>query len=231
MADRPRSSTVVGPGPQRAAPRRLDWAAKSRGTMLDAEKYSRFVSIMKRALPMAAVVLIAAVVAYALQPRQQDRVTMTFESMREVDNDLAMIKPRLIGDDSDGNPFVVTADRAVQVGRNSRRARLENVEADMTIAKKDWLNATAARGLFDMDSNMLTLDGGLSVFSDTGYELHTQSATVDLKKSIVRGRNTVSGQGPIGTMRADTFVLDRAGGTLVLNGHVHTTIDTNGSIK
>ena len=55
----------------------------------------RFVTIMKRALLLAALALIAAVIAYSLQPREQGRVAMTFEHLGRVANDLAMIKPRL----------------------------------------------------------------------------------------------------------------------------------------
>jgi lipopolysaccharide export system protein LptC len=184
---------------------------------------------MKRALPIAALVLLAAVAVYAFQPRQQDRVAMTFERVGEVANDLAMIKPRLSGKDAEGNPFVVTADRAIQQGRNSRKAKLVNVDADMTLDKQSWLNATAASGLFDADARTLELDGGISVYSDNGYELHTKSAHFDLKKGLVHGEHKVTGQGPMGTMSADTFQVEKATRQIRLNGNVHTTIDTGGS--
>jgi lipopolysaccharide export system protein LptC len=203
--------------------RRRDWSARPRGTMLDAERYTRFVTLMKRALPIAALVLLAAVAVYVFQPRQQDRMAMTFERVGEVANDLAMVKPRLSGSDAKGNPFVVTADRAVQDRRNSRRARLENVDADMTLDKERWLNATAANGLFDADARTLVLDGGISVFSDNGYELHTKSAHFDLKKGFVHGEQRVTGQGPLGTMSADKFEVDKATQQIRLRGNVHTT--------
>lgn len=204
-------------------PRRRDWSARPRGTMLDAERYTRFVTLMKRALPIAALVLLAAVAVYAFQPRQQDRMAMTFERVGEVANDLAMVKPRLSGTDAKGNPFVITADRAVQEGRSSRRARLENVDADLTLDKERWLNATAANGLFDADARTLMLDGGISVFSDNGYELHTKSAHFDLKKGFVHGEQSVTGQGPLGTMSADTFEVDKATQQIRLKGNVHTS--------
>lgn len=203
--------------------RRRDWSARPRGTILDAERYTRFVTLMKRALPIAALVLLAAVAVYVFQPRQQDRMAMTFERVGEVANDLAMVKPRLSGSDAKGNPFVITADRAVQESRNSRRARLENVDADMTLDKERWLNATAAKGLFDADARTLVLDGGISVFSDNGYELHTKSAHFDLKKGFVRGEQKVSGQGPLGTISADQFEVDKATQQIRLKGNVHTT--------
>ena len=43
--------------------------------------------------------------------------------MGQLDNDLAMIKPRLTGADSKGNPFVITADAAIQDGAQSHAAR------------------------------------------------------------------------------------------------------------
>ncbi len=93
----------------------------------------------------------------------------------------------------------VTADRAVQDSRNSRRARLENVDADMTLDKERWLNATAASGLFDADARTLVLDG------------------------FVHGEQRVTGQGPLGTMSADKFEVDKATQQIRLKGNVHTT--------
>ncbi|HVP85727.1 MAG TPA: LPS export ABC transporter periplasmic protein LptC [Rhizomicrobium sp.] len=208
--------------------KRRDWAARPRGTMLDAERYTRFVTLMKRALPIGALVLLAAVAIYAFQPRQQDRVAMTFERVNEVANDLAMIKPRLSGSDAKGNPFVVTADRAIQQGRSSRKARLVNVDADMTLDNNRWLNATAVNGLFDADAKTLVLDGGISVFSDNGYELHTKSARFDLKKGFIHGEQAVTGQGPLGTVKADRFEVDKVTQQIRLYGNVHTTIQKAG---
>ncbi len=67
-------------------------------------------------------------------------------------NDLAMIKPRLTGTDAKGNPFVITADAAVQDAKNPKRATLQKVEADLTLDKDGWINADAAAGVVDMNS-------------------------------------------------------------------------------
>ncbi len=179
---------------------------------------------MKRALLLAALALIAAVVAYSLQPREQNRVSMTFERMGKVANDLAMIKPRLRGTDASGNPFVVTADEAVQTGQNAHRARLTNVQADVTLKNNTWLSASAQSGLLDADAKTLKLSGAIAIYSDSGYELHTDSARVDLGKGIMRGDNAVTGHGPLGTLRADRFTVDRNTKQVRLMGHVKMEI-------
>ena len=200
-----------------------DWTARTRDTALSALRYSRFVTVMKRVLPVAVGVLILAIVAYSLVPRQSDRAfTMTSEGT--LSNDLAMIKPRLTGADRKGNPFVITADMAIQDGANVRRATLKNVQADVTLDDNRWLNATAVKGYVDMDKGTLALSGGIAVFSDDGYEIHTARADVDLRQGTMHGPSGVTGHGPSGTLSADTFELDRKTQQLVLNGNVHMTL-------
>jgi lipopolysaccharide export system protein LptC len=196
------------------------WVTPTARTPADPQRYTRFVTIMKRALLLAAAALIVAVIAYSLQPREQNPVAMTFERMNNVANDLAMIKPRLRGTDASGNPFVVTADEAVQVGRSAHRARLKNVQADVTLKNDTWLTANAKSGLLDADARTLELTGAISVYSDSGYEIHTTRAHVDLAKGTMEGNDSVTGQGPLGTLRADRFSVDRNLQIVKLMGHV-----------
>jgi len=210
----------LAPLPKRVGRTGREWAPRVRGTALDALRYTRFVAIMKRALPIVAGMLVAAVLAYSFIPRNPSGVTVTMERMGKVDNDLAMIKPRLTGSDAKGNPFVITADVAVQDRRNTRRARLKNVQADMTTDQQRWISATAATGLFDMNASTLALAGGISVYSDSGYEMHTATGNIDIKRGIFHGPGEVHGQGPLGTFRADRFQIDRATRQMMLIGNV-----------
>jgi lipopolysaccharide export system protein LptC len=219
------NEAVVQPISSSPEPPRRDWTARTRDTALDALRYSRFVAVMKRALPISAAALIAAVIAYSLIPRQSDKLSLAYERTGRIDNDLAMLKPRLSGADQKGNPFVITADAAIQDGANVRRATLKNVQADLTLDQDRWLNATAARGFVDMDKGSLALTGGISVYSDDGYELHTARADFDLKKGRFHGPVEVTGQGPSGTLRADTFDVDRITNQIILQGHVFMTIN------
>jgi len=212
--------------PLKPARQRRDWTARARGTALDALRYSQFVALMKRALPLAAAVVLAAVLVYSFLPRPTDRITLTAQRMGTIDNDLAMIKPKLTGADNDGNPFVITADVAVQDPKNVHRARMQKIEADMSMKDGRWLNATAQRGVVDMDSGMLKLDGGIAMYSDEGYELHTARLDAEMRKGLFHGPGTVTGHGPFGALRADRFEYDRSRAALQLIGNVHTSFST-----
>lgn len=208
-----------------AAPQRprYDWSARARSTVLDAKRYTLFVTRMKRALSISAAAVIFAVLAFFVVQRAPRDFGLTYERMGTIDNDLAMINPRLTGADAQGNPFVITAKEAVQDAKNPKRATLRTIEADMN-TPRGWVNAKAGSGVVDMTAQTMELAGGLSLFTDTGYELHTAAASVDLKGGIVRGSQPVNGQGPMGTMRADTFHYDRNAGLMTMAGRVVMTM-------
>ena len=129
--------------PVKPARAQRDWTARTRGTVIDAIRYSQFVSLMKRALPIAAAAILVVILIYALLPRASERVTLTAERTGLLKNDLTMIKPRLTGVDDDGNPFVITAEAAVQDPKHLHHARMKKIEADMTLDNGGWLNANA----------------------------------------------------------------------------------------
>lgn len=206
------------------AGRRRDWSARARSSASDALRYTQFVGVMKRALPTAAFAIIAAVMASFLVARQPAKLSMTYARLEAIKNDLTMIKPHLSGTDAKGHPFVITAETAIQDIKNPKRARLRKVEADLSLDGDGWMNANAASGEVDMKAGKLALDGGIDVYSDSGYSFHTASASLDLGKWIITGNSIVRGQGPMGTMRADRFHYDRGAHQLTLDGDVHMII-------
>jgi lipopolysaccharide export system protein LptC len=201
-----------------------DWSARVRTTAMEALRYSRFVHLMKRLLSLGAFLIIAAVLAFFFVQRLPRQLQMSYERLGHVENDLAMMKPRLTGADSKGNPYVITADIAVQDAHNNKKASLKNLEADLALDSKNWLNARARTGMVDMTSGQLELRDGIDVFTATGYELHSKSASANLKQNVIHGHEPVTGQGPNGTLRADEFHADRATDILTLSGHVQMTL-------
>lgn len=201
-----------------------DWSARTRGTILQSQQYTRFVALMKRVLPIGASVIIVAVLVFAFLPRGSDKITMVYQRMGRLANDLSMMQPRLSGTDAKGHPYVVTAGHAVQDPKHPHRVRLFDMEADITMDKNQWLNATAGKGAFDMDSGALELSGGISIYSDSGFELHTSHGRGNVNQGQFYGPDTVTGQGPLGTFRADTMRIDNNAQKIFLNGNVHMTM-------
>lgn len=198
--------------------------AQPRETLYQARRYSTFVRFMKRILPLAALVLAVAILAYAVQPRDGGQVAMTFERMGIIENDLAMINPRLTGTDENGLPFVVTASSAIQLGPSVERVRLENVNADLVLEDGTELNVIAAEGVIDNQTQTLDFFGGIRLTTGDGYTAETDSARADLQQGILRGESPVSAAGDIGTLTAQGFTFERGTGMLHFTGDVRMMI-------
>ena len=204
--------------------RALQFRISPRETLDKIRRYSIFVAVMKGALPAAALGLGIAVLVYALQPREANRMALTFERMGTVENDLAMVMPRLTGIDNDGFPFVVTAATAVQESRGSDTVRLEDVIADITL-KEGKLHVEAARGVVDTRQHLLDVSGGIRLTSEDGYDARTPAAKADLKAGTVRGENGIEATGTFGRITADRFTMNRATRQLRFTGNVRMMLN------
>lgn len=196
-----------------------------RETLVKAHRYSAFVRVMKRALPLAALALGLAVLGYALQPRETGRVTMTFERLGTIENDLAMVNPRLTGTNDEGLPFVVTAASAVQEGKGAQRVRLEDVNAELTLADGGMLRVRASKGVVDTASRQLEVSGGITFASADGLTAETQSAFADLNTGIVSGTSRITATSKFGRITADRFTFNKDSRLLRFEGQVSTVLN------
>jgi lipopolysaccharide export system protein LptC len=224
-SDPPRA--IAEPLPALAMSRlRPDWAARARADVRQTERYTRFVVFAKRALLGAAAILLAAVLVYTLQPRQQsnERLQITFKDIQILGNDLTMTHPRLAGVDEEGDPYIVTAEEAIQDRLNAKRARLKIVQADVTLKSGKWMTGTAPAGFLDAAKKLLTMTGAVAIYSDNGGEAHTSTTDIDMDTGMITGNHPINGQGPLGTFRADRFKIDRSKKIVYLFSNVKMTI-------
>ena len=204
--------------------RTLQWRISPRATLRKIRRYSFFVMFMKGALPIAALGLGIAVLVYIFQARDADQMKLIFEKMGKVENDLAMVNPRLTGTDDDGYPFIVTAATAVQEGRGSDRVRLEEVTADISL-KETTLHVTAARGVVDTKLHLLDVSGGIRLTSDDGYDARTASASADLKAGTVHGESGIEAKSKLGSISAQRFAMNRNTRQLRFSGNVRMVLN------
>lgn len=193
-------------------------------TLRHAETYSRFVRTLKVLLPVSAFAVIAAMMLFAVIYKPDDSLTVSFSSIERIDNDLRMVNPRFSGVDDERRPFLVTAEAAIQDPENQRSMTLESLQADMTLSETTWVSVNADHGFLDMDAETLTLEGGIDVFSDTGYEFHMEHAVISFEDHSVLSETAVEGQGPLGTLRADRFMAEDQGQNLRFEGNVRMRI-------
>lgn len=191
--------------------RALDPAALARRRLV--------VTIAKRLLPLAAFAALALVVLWPQIAGMEEQVRVAYRkpSITVPTGAASVVEPRFQGTDERGRPYTLSADTAVQ-DAGSESVRLAKPRGDVTLEAGAWVILQAEAGLFHRDTRMLDLTGDVAVFHDSGYEVRTDAAEVDLRAGTAKGDQPVSAQGPAGTLDAVGFSLIDRGDVVVFTG-------------
>ena len=178
--------------------------------------YSRFANYMRIALPLVAVAIVILVVAWPQIMEKPKKFSLSVSNATTTEaGTQQIVNARFTGTDSANRPYSVTADTASQVKNEPDMIDLAFPKADITLQNGAWLALSAETGLFNRKLQVLNLRGGVTLFHDMGYELRTPSADISMEQGMASGDQTVTGQGPIGTIQSAGFrILDN--GTRVL---------------
>ena len=192
--------------------------------MRNAVNYSRFVRTMKFVLPLTAFAIVAATLLFVMLYDADDSLTLSFTAVQAVDDDLRMVNPRFSGVDESRRPFLVTAASATQDVRDPRTINLESLQADLTLTNNGWVSMSADTGVLDTEAETIHLSGSISLYSDSGYEFHTNDAFVRLEDQQMVTNAPVRGQGPLGLITADRLTATDAGDRIRFEGNVRMRI-------
>jgi lipopolysaccharide export system protein LptC len=188
-------------------------------------RYSRFVAVMKLALPAAAVALLLLV---AVWPRIQSAIERLHKLPR-IDlsqaRDLRMVNLHYSGRDRHDRPFTVIADAARQRPEVDDLVELEGPKADMTTDNDTWLALTAYSGLYRPQSQLLDLFGDVELFQDKGNEFKTDSAHIDMANGSAEGNDPIEGHGGFGTIEAEGFRIKDRGDIITFTGKARLVLE------
>ncbi len=190
-----------------------------------AVRYSRFVRLMKLLLPVVAFAIAAALAVFSVMHRSDDGWTITFTEIPSLDDDRLTLHPTFSGSSTDGRRYRIEAESAEVASVNARDVKLHSLIAEMSLPDHSSFKLSAPQGLLDLENEKITLSGEVSFESDSGYSLSTQEVLIDVDAQEVFGRHAVRGEGPAGTVRADSFVVKNEDQTVRFEGNVVMTID------
>ncbi len=209
------------------AERETIWQPRDSSATESVAQYSKFVSIMKIGLPVAAGFLLLLVVILP-QFRQDDerfRIGMNLVKGSETDS-LSMTNARYFGADDKGQPYSVTAGGVRQRTSEDKSIDLVTPKAQISLNNGTVMLAGASAGIYDRDNQKLDLTGDVTVSQQEGNKLTTSAAVIMLKDGTATGRAPVDAEGSFGTMHANGgFDLSERGRVVLFHGPGRMTLN------
>lgn len=226
------ASAAAGPGGVGVAAqaRRMLVPSRARRVPTSGELARRriLIAIAKRALPLAAIGLLATIALWPEFDRAEDRGRLAFRRITQARPDaVRVVEPRYQGVDGENRPYTVTADVATQLG-DTEDVQLDSPRADILLADGTWVLLQAQEGLYAREENHLDLAGRVTVFRDDGTQVVTDRAAVDLSDSSAEGDAPVAAQGPFGTLTAEGFRLREQGQVVIFTGNSRVVLEGDG---
>ena len=187
---------------------------KERGAVFydKAARHSRHVRLLKFGLPALALLSVSGFfVVMALNRGGGDGLpALTLSSINLDTREITMDKPHISGFEGTKQAYEVNAAKAVQALGNPKVVDLETIDARFAVADDVRAHLLAKTGVYDANTQKLTLDGGIDITTTNGYTGRLEHADIDIEKGTVFSDTGVDLGGKEGRITADSIeVLDR----------------------
>lgn len=159
--------------------------------------YSRFVRIMRLALPLAAIAVVS--VLFIVTGGENTAIVPVAQTQEMPDKKIAkneLLNPEFESRDKKNQPYKITAARAVQGEANKDLIMLERPVGVMTMQNGVQVKMHSNTGAYRQDTERFFLEGGVFLEHAEGYTISSEEAHVDLKQNFAWSEMAVHGTGP-----------------------------------
>ena len=122
-----------------------------------------------------------------------------------------MEQPRLSGFTRDARPYDLSASSAAQDVRRPELIELTALRAKIQMHDRTQVELSAATGLFDTKSEVLTLEKDILVNSSSGYEGRLSKAVVNTRTGNIVSEQPVALKMLNGTINANAMQIEQSG--------------------
>jgi lipopolysaccharide export system protein LptC len=190
-----------------------------------AKRRSARVRLLRLAILIGGLGTVAAMLVVAFfNPFATKLGSLGFAALSLEGTKIVMDRPKLAGFRSDGQPYVLTAERALQDIKQPTMVQLQKVDGEIGMAGGEATHLVADAGVYDSAAEHMELSDNIRI-KNGRFTVLLRSARFDFKSGVYGSDDRVEVQGGDGT----TIFADRAsalnhGQELTFEGHVRTNI-------
>jgi lipopolysaccharide export system protein LptC len=150
--------------------------------------------------------------------------SLNFSALSLDGTKIAMARPKLAGFRADGQPFSMTAEKALQDIKNPTVVELQKVTGEIGMSDGEMTHVTADAGVYDSGGQHMQLSNNVQIGSKR-FQVRLQKADIDFKTGVYQSDEPVEvhvGEGT--TIFGDRATARNNGQEFTFEGHVRTRI-------
>jgi lipopolysaccharide export system protein LptC len=152
--------------------------------------------------------------------------SLSFSAISIDGTKIEMARPKLAGFRSDGQPYSLTAEKALQDVKQPTVVELQKVSGEIGATAGETTHLTADTGLYDSVAEHMKLSSNVRIGS-ARFEVRLRSADIDFKTGVYQSDEPVEVHVGAGTtITGDRATARHNGQELIFEGRVRTTINS-----
>ncbi len=187
-------------------------------------RHSKQVVILRKVLPVLAVVVLAGYFLSSSMSITVGDLTASISGVQVTDGALRMTNPKLQGADKKNGAYIIAAEYADQDLKNPNIIRLHAIKADLSNPSGASSRMEAVRGVFDSKANRLVMQDKITVATSSGVTGELTHASLDTNSQTLRSHQRVHFELTNGTVKANALTFHSGEHTLIFRGKVRVHI-------
>jgi lipopolysaccharide export system protein LptC len=179
--------------------------------------HDKIVRFAKIGLPAAVGVGIAFQAMAPLDQRGDVSFILDKKKVENAPERMRVEKAQYTGEDSRGQKFEITANRALQRSSDQPIVDIWGMLARFGLSQGP-VTVAANQGRYNLDEQKVNVEGPVRVAGPDGEQLLTRDVTVDLKQNLVTSDQGVTGRTELGQFQANRLRANLNDRTVILDG-------------
>jgi lipopolysaccharide export system protein LptC len=186
---------------------------------------SRVVRIMRKALPVIAVMALLVMVGRSAMLSYLQSNSVSIAGAAIEDGRLVMQNPRMGGFNAQKRPYEMSAERAIQTIADTSFVDLENISAKLPVGNADWASVEAATGTMTKSDNTLRITSPTLVKTTDGMVARLKSAKLDMGRGDLTSDEAVEIDTDTMRVTADSMTITEGGEVMVFEKRVKVVME------
>lgn len=171
--------------------------------------YSSFINLTKKILICVSIFLI--ILIFSNRTSENRNVSKNSKSENNEAIQQVITNPRFIGSDSKNRPYTLVAKEAKKIKSKLNIYELIHPEGNLINKNGQYINVKSLEGIFNQESEVLSLNDNVILENHDGYVFKTESASIDLNREHIFGDRDITGRGPRGFIKSQGFEINEQG--------------------
>ncbi|MFK7838870.1 MAG: LPS export ABC transporter periplasmic protein LptC [Bdellovibrionales bacterium] len=194
--------------------------------------YSRFINRVKLILPLLALLLITVIISW--DKIENDKIVPIKEEntepqVRQEIGKNELVNPRFESIDDKGQPFVITAEKAIQENGEHGEMLLAKPLGTLTTTDSKKITLSADKGIYDQVKQSLDLKDNVILKHSEGYDMFATTLNIDMNENTAWSNNPVRINASEGNITAQGVKATANDEVIIFTGPATMIVDIQGS--